>query len=229
MKSLLAALSTTVGKKFLMAVTGLLLCGFLIVHLAGNLLLYVDQEGKSYNEYAHALHSRDVLLKLMEAGLAALFILHIVLAFKTARENRAARKVRYYAQQSKIQDRQSAVKPDTWMFLSGAVILGFLILHLVDFTFLLRTDVPYEDFSNNEAGKAAAILRTPLTAIVYTIGCIVLGIHLSHGVSSAFQSLGVNHPKYQPLIRWGGILFAVLIGIGFASFPVVYFFFQPSV
>ncbi|GAB4147323.1 MAG: hypothetical protein Tsb009_20470 [Planctomycetaceae bacterium] len=224
MKWLVNALSTSVGKKFVMGITGLLLCGFLIVHLAGNLLLYADKDGTAYNAYAHALHSNEALLKVAEVGLFALFAAHITLAFKTASENRKARSVKYHLRGTKIEDRESIIRPDTWMFMSGAVVLGFLILHLIDFTFTLRPDIDYEKYQ--EAEKAKTILKTPLSAIVYTIGCIVLGIHLSHGVSSAFQSLGLNHPKFSTLIRWGGILFAALIGIGFASFPLLYLLFS---
>ena len=224
MKWVVNALSTSVGKKFVMGITGLLLCGFLIVHLAGNLLLYADSDGKAYNEYAHALHENEGVLVVLEVGLFAMFAAHITLAFKTASENRAARKVRYHTQNSKIESRDSIIRPDTWMFISGIIILGFLILHLIDFKFNLRPDIDYDSYK--EAGKAMAILQTPLSAFVYTIGGIVLGIHLSHGISSAFQSLGLNHPKFESLIRWGGILFAAIIGIGFASFPVLYFFFQ---
>jgi succinate dehydrogenase / fumarate reductase, cytochrome b subunit len=224
LKWVVNALSTSVGKKFVMGITGLLLCGFLIVHLAGNLLLYADSDGKAYNEYAHALHENEGVLMVLEVGLFGMFAAHIALAFKTASENRAARKVRYHTQGSKIESRDSVIRPDTWMFISGVIILGFLILHLIDFKLGLRPDIDYASYK--EAGKAMAILKTPLSAFVYTIGGIVLGIHLSHGISSAFQSLGLNHPKFESLIRWGGIIFAAIIGVGFASFPLLYYFFQ---
>ena len=128
----------------------------------------------------------------------------------------------YHVKASKITDRQSIIRPDTWMFISGAIVLGFLVLHVIDFKFGLRTDVDYASYGEDEAGKGLAILQTPLTAIVYSIGTVVLGFHLAHGVSSAFQSLGANHPKYESLIRWGGILFAAVIAVGFASFPALY-------
>lgn len=221
MKWLMQACSTTIGKKFVMAITGLLLCAFLVVHLAGNLLLYVGPQ--AYNDYAHALHRQEWLVKIAEVGLIVLFGLHIVLAVQTSRQNRAARNHRYAVKESKIRDRLSPVKPETWMLISGLIIFGFLILHLVDFTFLLRPDIDYADFERNEYDKAAAILKTPLTALVYTVGSAILGFHLAHGVSSAFQSMGWNHPRYESPLRWCGVLFAAVIGIGFVTFPVIFF------
>ncbi|MFQ5734831.1 MAG: succinate dehydrogenase cytochrome b subunit [Planctomycetaceae bacterium] len=219
MKRLLRACSTTVGKKFVMAITGLLLCGFLVVHLAGNLLLYVGAE--KYNAYARTLHSQEWLVKIAEVGLIGLFGLHLSLAFQLARENRAARKTGYRIKESKIADRLGLVKPETFMLVSGLVVLAFLALHLVDFTFELRPDVGYD---GTPAKKAGDILTSPLSRFGYVIGCALLGLHVAHGFSSAFQSLGWNHPQYERLIHWVGVIVSVAIGVGFLSFPIVYFF-----
>ncbi len=209
-----------------MAITGLLLCGFLIVHLGGNLLLYTDSTGKAYNDYAHKLHSNGELLIVAEVGLFTLFGLHIWLAFKTMMENRAARQVGYRMKASKIKNAVGLIRPDTFMFISGAVVLGFLLLHLVDFKLEQRPGFTYDAYADSPADKAVGILKSPLTLVVYTLGCLALGLHLAHGVSSAFQTLGANHPKYESLIHWGGIIFAVVIAVGFASFPILYGLFQ---
>ena len=226
MNWLLKALSSSIGKKFVMGITGLLLCGFLVAHLAGNLLLYVPDKVKdgeshnAYNDYAHALHEQEGLLMVAETGLFALFAAHIALAFVTARENRNARPVSYGKVQSKQKGRKimDGARPDTWMFVTGAIIFAFLILHLSDFKLELRPDV---DYSGKEPfDKALMILQTPLSAVMYCVGAVAIIAHLSHGFSSAFQSLGVNHPKYNRLIKCVGILFAVAVGAGFLSFPV---------
>ena len=219
MNWLMKALSSSVGKKFVMAITGLLLCGFLVVHLAGNLLLYAGPE--TYNHYAHTLHSQEWFVKIAEAGLLVLFVAHIALASITASENRAARKVRYLAKTSKLDACEMTSPPpvssETWMFLSGAVVLFFLLWHLADFTLELRL----KGAGNEEPfDKAVRILNDFWSFWIYLGGCIVLGIHLTHGFSSAFQSLGINHPKFNTLIRWFGIVFAIVIGGGFALFPV---------
>ncbi len=228
MRWLWNALSTSVGRKFVMAITGLLLCGFLVAHLGGNLLLYVGDKGKSYNEYAHTLHKNAGLLAIAEIGLFGLFIAHIVIALQVSAENRLARKTGYVMRQSKQEGRLAADgwRPDTWMLASGLIVLGFMVLHLIDFSWELRPETHFYKSTDGKLlepyDKAVAILSTsnPLSVIVYAIGTFVLILHLGHGVQSALQTLGFNHPKYTPLIKLLGLLFAIAIGLGFFSFPV---------
>ena len=205
-----------------MAITGLLLCGFLVVHLEGNLLLFVSAE--KYNAYAHFLHSREELLMVAETGLFALFLAHLYLAFATAWGNSQGRIDQYAMKQTKQSRGILSPGPSTWMFGSGAVILGFVILHLIDMKFQARgSAIPYLDEHDPNApyANAVAVLSNPVSRVFYTLGVIVLGFHLAHGVSSAFQSLGINHPKYTPLIKWIGLLFAFAITVGFASLPIL--------
>lgn len=231
MRWLLNALSTSVGRKVVMSITGLLLCGFLVAHLAGNLLLYVPDGGHSYNEYAHALHKQAALLAIAEIGLFGLFIAHIVIALQVSAENRAARKVGYAVTRSKQEGRiaMEGLRPDTWMLATGIIVLGFLILHLMDFKLELRDKA----FYTTEAGgklepfdKAMRLLSSSnlITIVGYTFGSLMLLAHLAHGFQSAFQTLGINHPKYTPLIKLVGLVFAIVIGVGFASFPILGFF-----
>ena len=214
-------LSSSIGQKFVMAITGLLLCGFLVVHLEGNLLLFVNAE--KYNAYAHFLHSQEELLMVAETGLFLLFLSHLYLAFATAWGNGKSRIDQYAMKQTKQPRSLLAASPSTWMFASGAAVLGFVILHLIDMKFQARPDITYLDEHDPNApyATAVAVLSNPISRVVYTLGVIVLGFHLSHGVSSAFQSLGLNHPKYTPLIKWIGRLFAFAIAVGFASLPVL--------
>lgn len=211
MKWLLNALASSVGRKFVMAITGLLLCGFLVVHLAGNLLLLAGAE--AYNDYAHKLHSQGPLLAVAETGLFALFIIHIVLAFKLTVGNKLARGQSYAIQNPKGEgDGFGFGRPDTWMAVSGAVVLGYIVLHLIDFKLQLRSDIAYEGLTPFD--KALAILKTPLSAIGYLAGFVFLGLHLMHGVPSLFQTLGINHKKYNNLIRIGGLLFVIGLVVG---------------
>jgi len=224
-KWLVNALATSIGKKFVMGITGLLLCGFLAVHLAGNVFLYVGPG--AYNGYAHSLHKQEGLIKIAEVGLVVLFLAHIVLAVRTSRDNRAARQSPYLVKVSKIEngDASKATKADSWMFVSGAIVLAFVLLHLWDFTFQQRSDLVYEGKEPFE--KAVMILQTPISFGAYIVGSLILGWHLSHGFASAFQSLGIYHPKYNRLIRCVSIVFAIVVGLGFASFPLWAWFGQP--
>ncbi|GIX05484.1 MAG: hypothetical protein KatS3mg114_1353 [Planctomycetaceae bacterium] len=208
-------LTSSIGRKFVMGITGLGLCGFLVIHLAGNLLLYVGPE--RYDHYAHTLHQQE-WLPLAEAGLFLFFLLHVYLAFVTTRANRQARRQAYAVKVSKRQDLALSQPPHNWMFLSGMIVLGFLILHLIDMKFAARTDVDYT--GKGPYAVAIAVLSTPLSASVYMLGTVVLGFHLCHGFASAFQSLGLNHPKYTPLIKLVSWLFALVIAAGFFSLPL---------
>lgn len=213
-------LSSSIGRKFVMGLTGLLLCGFLVAHLAGNLKLFLG--AKAFNEYAHFLHSLEIL-PVAEAGLLLLFLAHIYLAFVTAAGNTTARTDEYAMKQSKQPRGLLAFSPSTWMFGSGAVVLGFILLHLIDIKFAMRPDIEYLDEHDPAApfANTVAVLSNPISQVFYVIGAIVLGFHLSHGFASAFQSLGLNHPKYTPLIKVVGCLFAFVIALGFASLPVL--------
>ncbi len=211
MKWLLNALASSVGRKFVMAITGLLLCGFLVVHLAGNLWLLVGPE--AYNKYAKNLHDLGPLLAVAETGLFGLFLAHIALAFKLTIGNKQARGQQYAVQNFKGEgDGVGFGRPDTWMAVSGAIVLGYIVLHLIDFKLQLRSDIAYAGLTPYD--KALAILRTPLSAIGYLAGFVFLGLHLMHGIPSLFQTLGICHKKYNNLIRIGGLLFVFALVLG---------------
>lgn len=208
----LRLLSSSIGRKCVMGATGLLLCGFLVAHLAGNLLLFGGQ--KPFNHYAHMLHSQE-WLPLAEAGLLVLFVAHIYLAFTTAKDNSSARSVEYAVKQTKLPRKMLTLVPaSNWMFASGAVVLGFLILHLIDLRLGLRPDIAH--FDEAEAYRnTIEVLSNPYSRLIYGIGVVFLGFHLSHGFAAAFQSLGLSHPKYTPVIKLVGKVFAVAIAVGF--------------
>jgi len=203
-----------------MGATGLFLCFFLVVHLIGNLLLYVG-EG-TYNEYAHKLHDNPEFLILAEVLLYTAFAVHIAYAFRLLFLNRAARNDGYAMQQSKRKDRVlSPVVPtaDKTMFVTGLVVLFFLAVHLSDFKLEIgwrETLAGAEPFA-----KARLIVSNMVRGLIYLVGSLVLGIHVSHGLQSSLQSLGLNHPKYTPSVRYASWLFGVIVAIGFGSFPVV--------
>ncbi len=212
------ALKSSVGKKLIMACTGILLCLFLVVHLLGNFLMLVGPD--AYNAYAHGLHSQEWFVHLAEAGLLVLFAIHIWVAMETSRENTDARPQQYAVKKSKIANRKlpASISPENNMLLSGVLVLAFMLLHLGDFT--LNLTMPDKIAGLEPFDKAFVIMRTPVSAIAYLLGVMILGWHLSHGVTSLFQTLGLKHPKYDPLTSKLGPAFAIIIAGGFAIFPL---------
>jgi len=192
-----------------MAVTGLLLIGFLIAHLAGNLSLY--GEAGAFDEYAHFIGGLEIL-PVAELGLALLFIVHIYMAVRTTLENRGARPVKYGITGNHGKKTVSS----TTMFVSGLLVLIFLIKHLWDFR------LHKEAFEAAPTEVVHAALSHPLTATVYILGAIAIGFHIFHAFSSAFQTLGINHPKYTPVLTWIGRILGVVLALGFASFPLIF-------
>jgi succinate dehydrogenase / fumarate reductase, cytochrome b subunit len=196
-----------------MGLTGLFLCLFLAIHLAGNLLLYVG-DGTAYNEYAHKLHSNPQLLLAAEIPLYVAIVIHLYLAFSTARDNVNARGPEGYREKhTKIYNRILGIQPESMMFFTGAVVLIFMAIHVYDFK--SRDEAVYKPFE-----WAVMTLGNMTTKIIYVVGSLFLGVHVSHGFRSAFQSLGMNHPKYNRLLDRTSIAFALIVAIGFASFPI---------
>ncbi len=216
MNWLKAFLTSSVGRKFLMGITGLFLCFFLVVHLSGNLLLYVGAE--AYNDYAHKLHSNEELLMIAETLLFGAFAVHIYLAFVLTIENKKARSKSYALKETKIEGRsiRAALSPDNTMFITGFIALLFLIVHIYDF----KLD-GWNLGEENPAGKAMFVVSHFSRLVIYLLGCVALGYHVSHGLGSGFQSIGFNHPKYTPFIQIVSKLFGIVVAIGFGSFPIM--------
>jgi succinate dehydrogenase / fumarate reductase cytochrome b subunit len=208
------ALASTIGRKFVVGLSGLMLVGFLVEHLIGNVTLYTDPSGEAFNEYVAYFKSFGPLLIVAEVGLALLFACHIVLAIRLSLENRQARRDGYVVRGNRGAQTFGSVS----MFVTGALILGYLVKHLIDFRFDAR-------FEEDPAAVVAATLGQPGHALAYVAAAILVGIHLSHGFRSAFQSLGISHPKLDPLLVIGGRALAVLFALGFASFPLYFLFF----
>ncbi len=201
---------TSIGKKALMSVSGLFLIGFVLVHLIGNSTLWLDGDGAAFDHYAQALDDKKPFLYLAEIGLLLVFAAHIALAVRVTLENKSARTERYALDRN----RGARTFSSATMIVTGLAILVFLVIHLLDFR--LRERAP--------DGLAAMVVRRlsePAGALIYLVGVVALGIHLAHAFRSALQTLGVNHPRYNPLIVRTGRMLALLLGLGFAAFPVV--------
>lgn len=197
-----------------MAATGLMLVAFLIIHLAENLTLYVGENGETFVAYVKSLHALGAGIYIIESALAAVFLVHIYVAVRLTQTNNAARPVAYAVKktfgESSIASRS--------MFVTGAVVLGFLVLHLVNFRFAKGLVAPHPEELRDIVMNT---LATPGFAIAYVVGAIAIGIHVSHGVKSLFQSFGIHHVKVNAFAYRLAILVAILLAVGFASFPIV--------
>ncbi len=199
--------ASSVGKKTMMAVTGLGFCLFLAAHLAGNLSIYVGRQ--TFNAYAEHLHSLEPLVKVMEAGLLFFAAVHVFTGLVLFYQNFTARPSRYAVTKSAGgRSVGSRTMPYT-----GILLLGFVVYHLLNFHFVDKTGTTIYDI-------VAAAFTDPVTVGLYVCAMILAAFHVSHGFWSAFQTLGANHPKYMPLIQGAGLVFSLLVGLGFGLLPV---------
>ena len=198
---------TSVGKKLMMAVTGLFFCVFLTLHLAGNLTIYMGKD--AFNSYAEHLHSLGPLLTLAEWGLLIFAVTHISTGLLLFYQNFKARPTRY-AVNKRAGGRTlgSATMPYT-----GVILLLFVIIHLFNFHFVDKTHTTIFQIVSNAFAQPSYVL-------IYTFAMITAAVHVSHGFWSAFQTLGANHPKYTPLLRGLSLVFCLIVGIGFGFIPV---------
>ncbi len=199
-------ITTSIGRKAVMAVSGLLLGGFMLVHLAENLLLFKGEI--FYNGWVDFLLSNPIT-PFLEAGLLALFLAHIAAGTWVRVEDFLNAPRGYEAR--KWQGGRTI--GSATMLYTAAAILAYLTYHMLTFRFV--------DHSMGFYQMVTGAFRSPVFVAVYVAGAAALALHLSHGMQSAFQTLGVNHPKYTPLIKLGGLLVALAM-IGFALISVYY-------
>lgn len=211
-------LKSSVGAKHVMAITGLLLVGFVIQHMVGNLQIFIGQE--AINSYAANLKALGPLLWVARAGLLLIFVVHVASALRLVSMNRAARPVAY----KKFKPDRSSFASRT-MMMSGLIVLAFLAFHLLHFTlgggpldkqFNLIDSVGRHDVYN----MVVLGFQLPAVTIAYVIATVLLCLHLSHGVTSMFQSIGLNHPKYNGIFNLAGPVIATIVLIGNTSMPI---------
>ena len=207
MQWFIGTLTSSIGKKLMMALTGLCFCLFLSVHLAGNLTLYGGQA--MFDGYAAHLHSLGPLLIVAEWGLVFFTLLHVITGLTLFFQNLKARPARY-----KVNKRAggrtigSATMPYT-----GVLVLAFVVFHLINFHFADKSQTTIYEIVSRAFGH-------PLYVAIYIVAMLITAIHVSHGFWSAFQTVGANHPKYMPAIRILSVLFALVVGFGFGLLPI---------
>jgi succinate dehydrogenase / fumarate reductase cytochrome b subunit len=210
---------SAVGKKWVMAVTGILLMGYVFFHMLGNLKVYLGAEDLNhYGEWLRDLlvpfFPRTVTLWLLRIGLIAAFVLHIHAAYGLTRINRQARAAGGYISK---RDYQAANAASRSMRYTGVVILLFLIFHLADLTWgTVNPDFVRGDVYRN----LVASFERPAVSAIYIVANIALGLHLFHGGWSMFQSLGLNNPRWNSWRRGFAVGFAAIVTVGNLTFPI---------
>ena len=211
--------SSTIFQKWVMAVTGILLVGFLLGHLSGNFLIFLGPD--HMNEYGVELREmlHGAAIWVVRAGLVLAFVLHIWSGIKLAALNRQARG----GKNAKFEARRSTPASRTMIY-SGLLILFYLLYHLAHFTW----GTVHGEFYHyvDELGRhdvyrmVIESFQQPVISITYILAMIVTGLHLNHAIQSALQTLGVNHRRYTPIIRKAGPALAILLALGFISIPL---------
>lgn len=219
-------LTASIGRKFVMSISGIFLMVFIAVHLGINLLLIFDDSGALFNQGAHFM-ATNPLIKVMEPLLGLGFVIHILWSFYLEIQNWRARPVKYA--------KQNLSGSSTWasrnMLVLGALVLVFLIIHIINFfvkmkftgdPLLAEVEVHGVHMHNAYALVAGAFKASTALCIFYIIGGALLGFHLSHGFWSAFQTLGLNNKHW--LRRWQviGRIYAIVVAVGFAIIPLYF-------
>lgn len=211
-------ISSTIGGKTLVGFTGLAFALFVLAHMAGNLLIFVSP--KAYNMYGHALVSNPGIY-LAEAGLIAVFLMHVGKSLQLTFKNSQARP-QGYAMAGTGEKKTSAVQKTLWA--QGILILVFVVLHLFTFKFGTVYDVTYDGETVRDLHRLVIeVFQSPVYVGGYVVCLIIMGFHINHGVASAFQTLGVNHPKYTPMIKCFSTLYALVVAGGFIAQPLYVF------
>jgi succinate dehydrogenase / fumarate reductase, cytochrome b subunit len=215
--------SSTIGRKLVMSLTGLFLILFLVVHLIGNLQLLHHDEGQAFNVYAQFMTSNPVVKTISYANYTFI-LLHVIWAILLSARNRSARGPVGYTI-----NKNSSTWSSRNMGILGTLILFFLVIHLKGFWYEMHWGgIPTKNYDGHETKDLYDVVNfaysQPAYVGVYIFSMVVLAFHLYHGFGSAFQTLGLNHVKYNGLIRFVGVAFSIIVPALFALIPIVMYF-----
>ncbi len=200
MTSLKHFFNSSIGKKYIMAISGLMLCGFLLVHAVGNTTIFWGSD--AFNSYARHLYSLGFFIYVFEVCLFSLFLIHILTGVSLFLQNRKAKGSQYAVKKSAG---GSSIASSTMLY-TGLTILAFTVIHLLDFRF-----VPDGVLISTTVGS---VLQNPVYTFLYGTAMLAVGLHISHGIWSSLQSLGINHPQYNGLIlaiNWAVTIFITAV------------------
>jgi succinate dehydrogenase / fumarate reductase cytochrome b subunit len=218
--------TSSIGKKWIMSLTGLFLILFLLVHLSGNFQLMIDDEGEQFNKYAKFMTTNPVI-KIISWGNYLFIILHAIQGMMLWSKNRNAKGSNYL-----VASRTTSSFASRNMGPLGVIILIFILIHLWQFWFQMKVGaldmVTYEDYEpmKNLYTPVALAFSQWWYVLFYVICMGIIALHLWHGFQSAFQTLGINHKKYTPLIKFLGKAYSAVVPIGYALIPVWFYLFR---
>jgi succinate dehydrogenase / fumarate reductase cytochrome b subunit len=215
-------LSASIGRKVFMSLTGLFLISFLLIHLTLNLFLIFDDSGDLFNQAAHFMATNPVI-KIMEPLLALGFIIHIIWAGWITLDNMKARPQKYASGDQLL----NWWAPSKNMFILGSMILIFLVLHIFNFYIKMKiTGDPLlgtnEEMHNAYALVSNLFINYPLYDLIYVIGGILVGLHITHGFWSAFQTIGLNNINWMKRLKCLANLIGIVFALGFSSIPIYF-------
>jgi succinate dehydrogenase / fumarate reductase cytochrome b subunit len=210
--------TSSIGKKFVMAFTGIFLMLFLIVHVGINSCVFLNDGGKTFNEMAHFM-SHNWIMRILELGLFAGLFAHIVQGLMLWAQNNRARPVAYY------QNNQS--KNSNWysrsMGILGSLLLVFLVVHLAHFFVGTKVALYSGDKPHDLYLQMKVVFSEAWVVAVYLVGIVSLFWHLYHGFQSSFQTLGIHHKRYTTIIQALGTSYTVIVCLLFALMPIAFF------
>jgi len=218
-------MKTSIARKFVMGLTGFFLITFITIHLLVNSFSLISPE--LFNQGSHFM-ATNPLIQVMQYALAAGFLIHIIMGLILTAQNKAARG-KSYAKNNASANSGIASRS---MIYTGLLVLVFIVLHMKDFFMEVKfgslghVDVTSHGITTimqNDYSLMHAVFSLPLYTAIYVIAFIALGIHLNHGFQSAFQSMGINHSRYNKLIKNAGTAFSVLIAVGFSTIAITHF------
>jgi succinate dehydrogenase / fumarate reductase cytochrome b subunit len=214
MKTFFGLYNSSIGKKLVVGATGLFLCMYLVVHLLGNLLLFKHDGGAAFDQYAEILPSL-LIIRIVEIGLFAVFLIHIVTATVLWILNRNARPERYELNRPK----ENSSFFSRTMFVSGSIVFIFIVIHMRSFWVTSRF---YHEAYPSSYRMVVGVFSNPYYVVFYVVAIILLGFHLRHGFQSAFQTFGIKHARYAWLIELVGAIFWLVIPLAFVSIPIYF-------
>ncbi|MCC6584593.1 MAG: succinate dehydrogenase cytochrome b subunit [Chitinophagales bacterium] len=212
-------LTSSIGKKLVVGLTGLFLISFLVVHVGINSTILLNDNGETFNTAAHFM-SHNWVIRIMEIGLLLGILAHIFMTLRLHFENKSKRPVGYAVIDGKANSKWYSRS----MTLLGTLLLIFLVIHMADFWLHTKKALYITHENENSYLEVKEAMQNPLLLVIYIAGFFSLGFHLLHGFPSAFQTLGLNHKKYTPIIKAAGTAFSIIVPGLFAAIAVALFF-----